>query len=196
MNTITNGTGEQQGPALPLRFRLRDGRACAIRMAVEEDAEELCALVPKLDTETDFLSRFPGEFDKTVEQERAFIRENTETAGGLFLVGEVEERIIAGGGASLEKRKRFMHRREFGLAVLKAFWGQGIGRRLTAIIIDWARHQGLQKLGLKVVHHNHAAIALYTSLGFTEEGRLIGNVLLADGSYGHTILMGKFLREP
>lgn len=196
MNTISNGMGDQQAPAIPLRFHLRDGRTCVVRMAVEGDAEELCELVPKFDTETDFLTRFPGEFDKTVEQERTFIREHAETQGGIFLVGEVAGRIVAVGGASPEKLKRFMHRREFGLAVLEAFWRQSIGRRLTAIIIDWARHQGLRKLGLKVVHHNHAAIALYKSFGFVEEGCLTGDVLLADGSYGHTILMAKFLCEP
>jgi len=196
MNTISNGMDDQQALALPLRFHLKDGPTCVVRMAVEGDAEELCEVIPKFDIETDFLSRFPGEFDKTIEQERAFIRENAETPGGIFLVGEVEERIIACGGVSPEKLKRFMHRRDFGLAVLKEFWRQGIGRRLTDIIINWARHRGLRKLGLKVAYHNHAAIALYKSFGFVEEGRLLGDVLLADGAYGHTILMAKFLHEP
>ena len=165
-------------------------------MAVEDDAEQLCQLVPRFDAETDFMSRLPGEFNNTVEQERAFVRENTETPAGILLVAEVDGRIIAGGGASPEKSKRFVHRREFGIAVLREFWRQGIGRRLTSAVIDWARRQGLRKLSLSVFHRNHAAIALYKSCGFIEEGRLIGDALLADGSYGDTILMAKFLNSP
>ncbi len=196
MNTISNSTGGSPGPALPLRFDLKDGRVCLLRLAVEDDAEELCQLIPQIEAETDFLNRFPGEFDKTIEQERSFIGEHAETQGGLFVVGEVSGRIVAVGGVSPQKLRRFMHRREFGLAVLRAFWRQGIGRKLTALIVNWARRQGLRKLNLKVVHHNHGAIALYKSFGFVEEGRLTDDVLLADGSFGHTILMAQFLHEP
>jgi RimJ/RimL family protein N-acetyltransferase len=195
MNLSPENTSASQGLTLPFRFQLKDGRVCLLRSFVEADAEELCQLIPRLDGETDFLTRFPGEFDKTVEQERAFIREYTETPGSIGLVGEVDGLIAAVGGVSPQKLKRYQHHREFGLAILKAHWRQGIGRMMTAFIIDWAKRSGLRKLTLKVVHNNHGAIALYKSFGFVEAGRLIDDVLLADGSYGHAILMAKFLQE-
>jgi len=46
-------------------------------------------------------------------------------------------------------------------------WGQGIGRRATAAILDLAWHQlSLERVYLLVHHDNAAAMALYRGLGF------------------------------
>ena len=56
---------------LPVRFELKDGRACAFRKMVEDDAEELCCLLPLTHAESDFLNYRPGEFDMNVEVHEA-----------------------------------------------------------------------------------------------------------------------------
>lgn len=179
---------------LPLTFHLRDGRTGVIRAAIEDDAEELCRLLPQIDRETDFVPRLPGEFKKTADDLRARIRESSDPES-VFLVVEVEGRLVGSGGAAAQGLRRFRHQREFGFAVLKDYWHEGIGRRLTACLLHWAQQRGLHKLHLQVAYDNERAIALYRSFGFTEEGRLVDHAQRADGSYRDVLLMALFLDE-
>jgi RimJ/RimL family protein N-acetyltransferase len=159
---------------------------------LEEDADELCALLPRIHAESDSVNYFPGEFDKTVEQEQEFIRDHNAKACSIAMVAQIERRIVGvAGGASTEFR-RFAHHAECGLAILKQFWGQGLGRKMMECLIDWSRRAGHRKLYLKVFDHNERAIKLYKSLAFVEEARLEGDVLRGDGTYGDTIIMAKF----
>ena len=182
--------------AFPYSYRLSDGRCGTIRIVNEEDAAELCALVPRADIESDFLNRLPGEFDMTVQQEREFLRDRLADPGALQIVAEVEGKIVATAGASSGKLQRYVHQAELGVTVLKDYWGCGLGRRLTESIVDWGRAKGLRKMTLHVFVDNERAISLYLSLGFVEEGRLKGDGLRRDGSYSDTILMAKHYVEP
>lgn len=120
----------------PLTFQLKDGRACVIRPMTEDDAEELCAVLPKMHSESDFLNYLPGEFSKTVEEEKEYIREHTTTPGSLAVAAEVDGCIVAVGGARSPEFKRMAHHAELGLVVLKGFWGLGIGRKIMETIIE------------------------------------------------------------
>jgi RimJ/RimL family protein N-acetyltransferase len=177
----------------PVDFKLKDGRACTLRRVVEDDAEKFLAFLPQTHRETDLINYFPGEFKMTLDEEKQFIRDHTGTHGAIALAAIVEERIIACGGASPARWKRFEHQTEIGLVVLEAFWGLGIGRKIMECLIDWGRKEGLRKLCLRTFAENARAIPLYESLGFVQEGRLKGDRLRADGSYGDTIIMAKFL---
>ena len=50
--------------------------------------------------------------------------------------------------------------------------GLGLGRRVTTALVDSARAAGVEQLLCDVRGNNHAAVALYRSLGFREYGRL------------------------
>jgi ribosomal protein S18 acetylase RimI-like enzyme len=50
--------------------------------------------------------------------------------------------------------------------------GLGLGRLVTAALVDSARSAGVEQLLCDVRGNNHAAVALYLSLGFREYGRL------------------------
>lgn len=179
----------------PVRFRLKDGCPCTLRLATADDAEELLRVFPQTHVESDFINYFPGEFNLTIEEEREFIREHTDKHGAIALVGIVDERIVACGGATPAKQKRYAHQTEVGLTVLKGFWRQGIGRTMMECLVEWGRAQGLRKMCLRVFADNARAIPLYQSLGFVEEGRLKGDRLRADGTYGDAIIMSKFYVE-
>lgn len=159
---------------------------------VEDDAEALCAFLPRMQGESDFVNHVPGEFNKTVEEEQEFIRAHNAKPCSMAMVAEVEGQIVGVAGGASTEFKRFAHHAECGLAILKDFWGKGIGRKMMECLIQWSRAQGHRKLYLKVFAHNERAIKLYNSLGFVEEARLKGDVLRADGTYGDTIIMAKF----
>lgn len=173
----------------PVNFSLRDGRACTIRRMIEEDAPELCRVIPQTMSESDFMGYMPGEFKMTVEEERAFLRDHNARPCSMSLCAEMDGGIIAYAGAAAQERKRFAHHAEFGLCVAKAYWRQGLGRKLTQLAIDWGRCRDLHKLYLKVYAYNPRAIALYQQLGFIEEARLKDDVRRADGTLADTIIM-------
>ena len=174
---------------LPRTVPLKDGRACTIRLMLEADAEALCVFLPQTHIESDFLNWLPGEFQMTVEEERTFIRETLGNHPAIGVMAEVDAVLAASGGVWSQPRKRYKHQAECGLSVLKAFWGQGIGRALMELFIEWGRAVGLRKLTLRAFADNARAIELYQSVGFTEEARLSEDVTRADGSYGDTVAM-------
>lgn len=50
--------------------------------------------------------------------------------------------------------------------------GKGLGRKLMSALIDAAKAQGLHVMVAAITAGNDASIALHTSLGFTETGRM------------------------
>ncbi|MET4560350.1 GNAT superfamily N-acetyltransferase [Lysinibacillus parviboronicapiens] len=57
--------------------------------------------------------------------------------------------------------KRFSHKVEFGVGVLKEFWGYGIGKNFLQLSIDWADANDIKKMALHVLETNDKAIRLY-----------------------------------
>lgn len=178
---------------LPRVFELDTNGQCTIRASVESDAAAILSFLPRTHLESDFLNYLPGEFDFSLEQEREFLRRHRETPGHIALIAEMEGQIVGTAGASVNGLRRYNHQCELGIVVGKSHWGRGIGRKLMQTLIDWGHAEGFRKMGLRVFVSNDRAIALYRSLGFVDEGRLVGDVLAGDGTYGDTIIMSKFL---
>lgn len=63
------------------------------------------------------------------------------------------------------------HRAEFGISILKEYWGLGIGRALMEACIHCAKTAGYAQLELEVVAENARAIFMYQTAGFVEYGR-------------------------
>ncbi len=177
---------------VPIVFELRDGRRCTIRAWAEDDAAQLVTVMPKMTAESDFLAYMPGEFKMTVEQEVEFIRNHHAKPQSWSVLVELDGDIIAFAGGESQDRKRYAHHAEFGLVVARDYWGQGLGRKLTELAIEWGRRIGLHKLYLRVFDNNIRAIKLYESTGFVEEARLKDDVLRGDGTYGDTIVMARY----
>ena len=91
--------------------------------------------------------------------------------------------------------KRSAHKAEFGLAVLKAFWGYGIGGNLLKETVLWADETGIMKITLNVMDTNDKAIYLYKKMGFVSEGILKKDKQLSDGKFYNTVVMGRFNGE-
>jgi RimJ/RimL family protein N-acetyltransferase len=84
------------------------------------------------------------------------------------------------------------HVATFGMFVVSAHRGRGVGSALLSEALRWARSYGVERVELTVYPHNDAAIALYRRFGFVEEGRLVRH---AKKSYGYEdeILMALWL---
>lgn len=163
----------------------------SIRAATEQDAFNLSELRLQIDGETENLDREKGEafideagFRKIIERDRA-------GGNSLLLVAEANGKLAAFSRCTGNGLKRTSHQTEFGIAVLKEFWGYGIGQNLLTESLRWADAAGIKRISLKVLETNTKAFALYEKHGFEVEGFLKKDKLLSDGEYYTTILMGR-----
>lgn len=179
-----------------MRIEKRDftvnGLTYTIRSATEQDAGELSALRLQIDGETENLDREKGEdyIDEAGFSE--LIRADAASSRNLFLVAVAEGQIVEFSRCAGSPLKRFAHKVEFGVGVLQAFWGYGIGKHLLHESIAWADRTGVKKMTLHVLETNEKAIRLYERLGFEVEGVLKQDKLLSDGNYYNTIVMGRY----
>lgn len=148
-------------------------RAMIVREAVPGDAEELVAYIHRLDAEPDpMIPRAPGEFLMTVEGERALLAEYAASDNSLYLVAEMDGRLVGSLSCTGGKRRATRHNAGFGMSVAPEWRNKGIGTALLSRLVAWAESTGiLRRLELEVYAHNAPAIHLYRKYGFVEEGR-------------------------
>lgn len=153
-------------------IQLKDGRPCLLHNAGAADAEALLEVYCRSHEETDYLLTYPEENTHTVEQEQEHLEKMESSPNEIEIMAFVGGQAVGAAGIQcVADKEKVRHRAEFGVSVLKDFWGLGIGRALTESCIACAKEAGYAQLELGVVADNQAALALYESLGFTEYGR-------------------------
>lgn len=167
--------------------------AWVLRCPTINDAIELSELRIEIDGETENLDRESGEGILTPEAFEKQIFEDSIAEKTLFLVAEVGGKIIGFTRCEGSKLSRFRHKAEFGICILKKYWGHGIGKVMIENILIWAGTAGIKKISLTVVQTNTKAIQLYEKYGFVKEGLLVNDRIHKDGNYYNTVIMGRML---
>lgn len=164
-----------------------------VRLAESRDAAELSELRVRIDGETEYMDREAGE---ARIDERGFIElieADRNSPVRLFLVAEADGRLVGYARCEGGALRRFTHRAEFGVCVLREYWGCGIGSSLLRAVLEWAdAGETIAKIQLSVVATNESAIRLYRRHGFEIEGVLRKDRIHSDGCFYDTVLMGRF----
>jgi L-phenylalanine/L-methionine N-acetyltransferase len=91
---------------------------------------------------------------------------------------------------------RLRHAGRVGLMVHQTYWGQGIGTRLLAAVLDIADNWlDLKRVELGVFPENAAAIHLYEKLGFEQEG-VKRRSAFGDGQWQDEVMMARLRSLP
>jgi ribosomal protein S18 acetylase RimI-like enzyme len=160
-----------------------------------EDAEALLALHLALDVESDFMLHEPGERSDDVEAERARLRGLVPRDNQTLIVGESAGRLVGYVAVLGGTLRRNRHSSHLVIGVLRAFSGQGLGRRLLQEAESWAAKSGIRRLELTVMAHNAGAIHLYEKAGFVREGTRKAS-LRVHGAWVDELYMAKLLGVP
>ena len=151
---------------------LKNGNTALLRNAEPSDA---CAVLENFSlthAETDYLLTYPDESTFDAEREACFLQRKAESANEIEIIAVADGRVVATAGVdAVGTRDKLRHRAEFGISVLRAYWGLGLGRALTEACIQCAKEAGYEQIELTVVAENERAIALYRKAGFVEFGR-------------------------
>ncbi|BDB00865.1 hypothetical protein CBOS2020_09390 [Clostridium botulinum] len=94
-----------------------------LRCPTKYDATKLSELRVKIDGETEYLDREPGEDLLTPEDFEKLIYEDSIGKKTIFLVAEVEGKIVGFSRCQGSKLSRFRHKAEFGICISKEYWG-------------------------------------------------------------------------
>jgi RimJ/RimL family protein N-acetyltransferase len=180
----------------PQHTLLKDDLQLTLRQAEPRDAEQLLAYIDQVAGESENLTFDPGEFELSVEEERTFLQHMAESPTSLYLLAEITGEIVGVLTFSTGKRSRLQHGGEFGMSILRSHWNLGIGSRMLAYLIEWARQTGtIRKINLRVRVDNLAAIHLYEKYGFVQEGCVTREFYLHE-QFVDAYLMGLQLDPP
>lgn len=175
------------------QFKINEETVVIIRKAKISDAKAILEYINTISKESDFLTFGEGEFNKTIEEEELFIDSISKKNNALFIVAEIEGKIVGTLNFSGGARPRVMHTGEFGVSVLKEYWGQGIGTELIKYLIEWCKNSNvIRKINLRVRSDNYSAIHIYKKLGFIEEG-VISRAFQVNNIFYDSIIMGLYI---
>lgn len=171
-------------------YQLKNGKELIIRTATLEDAADMLKYLDQVGGESDFLTFGPGESMMTLENEEGFIKSMSNSDNKLLIVAVIDGRLVGNLGFTGGGRPRVRHVGEFGVSVLKEYWGLGIARNLMKYLIQWSKDSGtVRKINLRVRADNAAGIHLYKTLGFVEEG-IRSREFYMEGSFYDCLMMG------
>jgi RimJ/RimL family protein N-acetyltransferase len=171
---------------------LKDGTEVTIRSARAEDGPALRETVLEIFRTSDHLLGEADEFNVTPEQETERLKSFYDHPDKLWLVAVANGKIIGCLDFAVGGRRRISHLGEFGVSLLKSYRGLGIGRHMIRTLIDWAgANPRIEQVKLRVFAKNTSAHALYTQLGFEENGRELRGIKFSEGNYDDVISMVK-----
>lgn len=151
---------------------LKNGKTLLLRNCIEADARESQEVFEKTHGETDFLLTYPDENSFNLEGQVEYIKNKADSNNEVEIAAFVDGKMAGTAGVDAVGSKfKLQHRAEFGIGILKEYWGLGIGSQLTLACIECAKKVGYEELDLDVVADNDRALAMYKKLGFTEYGR-------------------------
>ena len=151
---------------------LKNGIEALIRNGDATDGAAVYENFNLTHAETDYLLSYPDENSFGPEEEAKFLEEKTNSPREIELIAIVDGKVA--GTAGIEPggiKNKVKHRAEFGISILKAYWGLGLGKALAQACVQCAKEAGYTQLELNVAAENKRALSLYKSLGFEEFGR-------------------------
>jgi len=154
------------------KVTIKNGKEIYIRNAEAADGSSVLENFNLTHEQTDYLLSYSDERTFTPEKESLFLKDKAESSNEIELIAIIDGKIAGTAGIdAVGTRYKVKHRAEFGISILKEYWGLGIGRVLTKACIKSAKNAGYSQLELSVVADNTRAISLYRNLGFVEYGR-------------------------
>lgn len=172
---------------------LKDGRTALLRAVCKEDAVPMIAYLKACYEQTPYLMRYPDEFAVTAEQEAAYLQRQLVSPDVLMIVCEVEGKLAGNCQLDLNHWRKTRHRGQVAIALLKDYWGLGIGTAMFEEMIEKARQEKLEQLELEVIEGNRRAMGLYHKMGFVCAGEKPNAIRLEDGSSLKELMMVKVL---
>lgn len=177
----------------PSTIQVKSGKSYELRSFIPEDAEALQDFFYQsaLDS-TNTLHYKEKNIPSSKLQERS--KQALESQSDLFLgafdngkiIGQIFFRVTH------PEHPWVKHIGEFGMTVLKDYWGQGIGSALLEQMENFAKSIGVTRIEAKVRSSNERGVALYKKAGYQIEGNR-KKAALINGAFEDEFYIAKLL---
>ena len=172
---------------------LKNGIELILREPTVEDAEGMVKYLNNVGGESDNLLFGKDEFRLTVEEEREYVKNVSNDANTLMILGIIDNNIVSVAQISAMSRKRIAHNCEIAISIKKEYWGMGIGSAVMAELINFAKaHENIKIISLGVKASNKTGIKLYEKFGFERVG-MHKNFFNINGEFDDEYLMDLYL---
>ncbi len=174
-------------------FLLRDGRKAVIRSPREEDVQGVIDYMYVTACDTEFVIRYPEECSKyTPDVEKDLFRHMNSSNSRAMLLCLVDDIVAGCCEISWSTSLKIRHRADLAIAVVKDYWGLGIGTRMFQELIRIAEeNEYITQLELDFIEGNTRGRAFYESFGFRITGVKPDAVRLKDGTMRNIISMAR-----
>lgn len=173
---------------------LKDGREAVLQSPRPEDAAGLIDFIKTSSGETEFLARYPEEWDfLTVEKEEAWAKRMAEAPDALAITAYVDGRVVGNADINFRGGIKTSHRAVIAIAILRDYWGLGIGSAIFEGLLAAAREKGVMLVELEYMEGNERGRRLYEKFGFKIVAEKPNTYRLKDGSMRGEVHMQKYL---
>lgn len=171
-----------------------NGEKVTFRYPRMSDLEGLLELVNAI---VDDKAMVSSQTKKTKKEERAWllsILKNMKKKEGIYLLVEINGKIVGNAAVELHKESAKKHVGVFGIMLRKEVRGKGIGEKLLRCVMEEARKVLKVKIiTLEVMKSNTVAQHLYKKSGFKVIGTIKSGVRYYN-RYEDDVLMALFLK--
>lgn len=179
------------------KITLKDGRAAVLKTPCIEDAEKMLNFIKRSSGETDFLLRYPEEWDRwTVESEEQWVNSMRSSPNIIGIACYVDGEIAGNCEISFRGEIKTAHRATVAIAVLKKYWNLGIGSvMISELLCAVEARPDTEIVELEFLEGNDRAKALYEKYGFKIVGERPNAFKLKDGRLLKEYFMQKELNN-
>ena len=175
---------------------LKDGRFAVLKTPCIEDAEKMLNYIKKACGETDYLIRYPEEWNEvTVESEETWIKNLRFSAYSLAIACYVDDEVVGNCEINFMSSLKTLHRASVHIAIHREYWNLGIGSAMFEELIAVAKSRPeIEMIELEFLEGNDRGRALYEKFGFKIVGERPDAFKLKNGKMLKEIFMQKKLR--
>ena len=172
---------------------LKNGKIAILKSPCVEDAEKMLNYVKTACGETEYLLRYPEEWEISMEQEEGWVKYNRTSPDDMAITCFVDGEVAGNCGIHFRGEIKTAHRATIDIAILKDYWNLGIGSAMFEELLAIARKRGTEIMELEFVEGNERAKHLYEKFGFRIVSEKPNIIKLKDGTYLKEIYMQKYL---
>lgn len=173
---------------------LKDGRTAVLQSPRPEDAAGLIDFIKTSSGETEFLARYPEEWDfLTIEKEEAWAKRFAEAPDALAISAYIDGRVVGNAEITFRGGIKTGHRAVIAIAILRDYWGLGIGSAMFEGLLAAAKEKGTMLVELEYMEGNERGRRLYEKFGFRIVAEKPNAYRLRDGSMRKEYYMQKYL---
>ena len=176
------------------KISLKHGKTAILKSPCTEDAEKLLNYIKKACGETDYLLRYPEEWNISVEQEESWVNRFRSSPDALAITCYIDGDVAGNCEISFRGGIKTAHRATIAIAILKDYWDLGIGSAMFEELIAAAQARGTEIMELEFIEGNARAKHLYEKFGFRIVSEKPNAFKLKDGTYLKEFYMQKYLQ--